>query len=158
MSTSIIESIAQNVLATVNGVTIAAGYHQTLTGVRPARLPNADDAHDNNTVVLVQGNPRLDADNSGMGNAAMLAWRQPFALIAYVIASDTETASLDARINEVRSDIEKALMADRKRGGFAIDTQITEPEFFDYDAAVTGIIVMAEILYRTRENDPFTAA
>ena len=158
MSTSIIESIAQDVLATVNGVTVAAGYHQTLSGLRPPRLPGADEAFDNNTVVLAQSNPTRDTDNSGMGNAAMLAWRQPFALIAYVIASDSETSSLDARINEVRSDLEKALMADRTRGGYAIDTQILEPELFDFDPATTGIIVMCEVFYRTREDDPFTAA
>ena len=79
-------------------------------------------------------------------------------LIAYVIASDSETAALYTRLNEVRGDLEKALMADPTRGGYAIDTVIRAPERFQFDAAVTGIVVACEVLYRTRIDDPFTAA
>ena len=159
MTTPIIEHIAADIKTAINAITVAAGFNQTLTGVRPTRVgfeggPPPKDLE----VFIIQDDPDEDEDLSGAGYVSLLAWRQPFLLQAFVISSDDATASIDTRINQVRSDIEQKLMEDISRGGYAIDTQVKAPIKFNDGPAFSGIVVMIEVIYRTRENDPYTAA
>ena len=159
MSTPVIESIAEDIATAVNAITVANGFHQDLTAKRPIRLGlEGLAAETDGTVVILQEEPSEDEEASSQGNPPSRAWRQPFWLAAYVIASDAVTTPIDTRLNQVRSDIEKKLRADPTRGGYAIDTIIRAPIFFNEDPGVTGIIVVIEVRYRTSEDDPYTKA
>jgi len=76
--------------------------------------------------------------------------------MALVIDSDSVGTSIDTRINQVRADLLKKLAADCSRGGYAIDTIPAGSEKFDDGEGFTGIAVAIDVLYRTKENDPYT--
>ena len=159
MAEPIVEHIAANIATAVNGITVAAGYHYGLTAVRPTHLGFEDDEQPEDlTVLIVQEDPEEDPENASDGNSAMKAWVQPFALGAFVIESDSSTDPIDTRINRVRADIEKALMVDYSRGGYAIDTRIRGSARFGETSAQSGIAIYVDVLYRTRINDPYTGA
>jgi len=157
MSDPVVELIAVDIQEAVDAITVANGFNQDLSCVRPTRLGfEGDAAPVNGKVVLVSEDPDEDEENSGEGNAAIKAWTQPFVLIAFIIASDTSDTAIDTAINRARSDIEKKLMEDPTRGGNAWDTRIRAPARFNEGPGATGIIVMVDVLYRTREGDPYT--
>jgi len=155
MTTPIIEHIAANLVTTVNGVTITNGCNQNLSAMRSRRLDfPADEAPVDGIVMIVQGEPSAPV----ILNAAVIEWIQPFALNAFVIDDDDATASIDTRINKVRSDLEKALLVDHTRGGYAVDTLLEPPTFFPESETATGITINITIRYRTIYADPYTGA
>jgi len=157
MSVPVIEAIAADILSVVNTVTTANGYNQNLAGTRPTSREWRDGrAQSDGTVIVVQQGSDEDEDASAAGNVGMTAWYERFALVAYVIDSDTETTPMDTRTNQVRADLEKALTEDRTRGGRALDTIVRAPEFFDQGPGATGIVVVIDVRYRTDEDDPYT--
>ena len=159
MSTPVVESIAEDIQDAVDAITIAAGFNQDLTAKRPIRLGLEGLAAEvDGTVVILQEEPAEDEEISSQGNPPARGWRQPFWLAAYVIASDAVTTPIDTRLNQVRSDIEKKLRADPTRGGYAIDTLIRAPIFFNEDEGCSGIVVVIEVRYRTSEDDPCVQA
>ncbi len=151
MSTPVIENIAANIATAIGEITVANGYNQDLTAKRPRRNDFSDIAPENGIVLIKQADP--EPDESAIG---CKTWLQPFAIIALVIDSDGTATSIDTRINQVRSDIEKKLMIDNTRGGYAIDTDILPPQEFDDGAGFSGITVRIAVKYRTDENDPYT--
>lgn len=159
MSTPIVEQIAADIQVSVNGVTLLNGFNQDLEAVRPTRVGFEDDsAPQDCRVVIIQEDPDEDEANSAEGNVGMKAWIQPFALVAFVISSDTVTTPIDTRINQVRADIEKKLMEDPNRDGLAIDTRIRSSGRFSEGPGATGIVVMVDVLYRTPVDDPYRNA
>ena len=62
--------------------------------------------------------------------------------------------NLSQEVNEFYADVQKAIMADRTRGGYAIDTKHTIAKFFIEDENLGGVEVIFEILYRQLPNDP----
>jgi hypothetical protein len=68
----------------------------------------------------------------------------------------TDPRSTDAILNSLLGDVEKALMADIYRGGYAKNTNITGNVPFEtvQGQPYAGIIIEAEILYRHLATDP----
>ena len=152
MSEPIIEQIAEHIKTTVAGVTVGAGYHQTLSPIRPRRSDYAD-------VSPADGNVLIWQENDSPADAAALTttqFAQEFMLICVVLDSDSETDSIDTRINRVKSDLRKALMADPTRGGLAIDTAIGASQKIDDGEGLSGIAVTVIVTYRTDLTDPYT--
>jgi len=159
MPEPVVELIAQNIQATVNAITSAAGFQQDLTCARPTRkamvdLAVADHAPVNGTVLLVQMADEVDDEHSNAGSPARLAWRQRFALLAFVSDSDAATAPIDTLINRVKSDIRRKLMEDPQRGGLALDTQQAGAAVFPDE----GVDIYFDVIFRTREDDPYVNA
>lgn len=145
----VIELITQNVVDTLAGVRVASGYHVDLIAERRVRSGNRE--RDGLAVVL-QGDPEK-VDDAPEGR---VAWRQRYAVVCYVVESETSTRPIDQRINLTRSDVEKALMVDFTRGGNAYDTVIQEPELFDDpEGRWDGVVVYFDVLYRTTHDDPY---
>ncbi len=152
MATPIIEYITANLAATINAITIAAGYTQTLTAVRSRRVDFSDITAADGMVYLAQ---TLTEDPSyAIPNC--LDWEQGFELGIFVLDNDAATNSIDTRINQLRSDVEKALMADITRGGYAYDTLIQAPTAWPAAETWTGISVNITVKYRTPINDPYS--
>jgi hypothetical protein len=150
-STPILESIAENIKTIVAGITIANGYQQDLVCLRPKRAFFLDAVTQDNTVILAQDAPaKVDASAFGCQE-----WIQPFSLVAILMDSDAATTPIDTRLNQVRSDIEKAILADTTHGGLAIDTIIEPPAYFA-ENQMTGIEVKINVHYRTKYDDPYT--
>jgi len=152
MSTPVLEQIASNIETSVNEITEANGYSQDLTAVRPRRNDYKDVSPDDLTVLIFQGDEEI-VETAPIGVAE---YRQPFMLFALVIDSDSETASMDTRRNQVRADIIKKLMTDTSRGGLAIDTLVEPSRMFDDEDGFAGIAVNFSVFYRTKPDDPYT--
>ena len=153
MSTPIIEYIAENIKDAVNEITVANGFNQTLTAIRPKRNDFKDVSPDDLVVLIKQDNP--ETGEAAIGTAD---WNQPFWIMAIVLDSDNATDSIDTRINQVRADIEKKLMVDVTRGGYAYDTAILPSIEFNDGQGFSGIAVQIAVKYRTELEDPYTKA
>ena len=156
MAVPIVENIAVNIEAAVNAIT-GAGFQQTLKAVRPTRFDFGDIVPENGTVLIIQDDPR-PADPEA---AQTDEWMQPFNLQAFVLDSKDTTTSIDIRLNQVRSDIEKKLMEDNTRGvndgnKNAIDTKLRGAAIFNHGQGHTGITVFVDIHYRVKSDDPYT--
>lgn len=160
MADPIIELIVQDMVGAVNAVTLAAGYNQDLTAVRPKRQDLTDEGPaGDGTVVITHADPEPDLEHSNAGFPERQAWRLNVTLVAYVIPSDDSTAALDTLINRVRADLERALLRDPTRGGLAVWTRPAgSQKFIAEGGSATGVAVFADVLYRTPIDDPYTSA
>jgi hypothetical protein len=151
----VLEQIAVNILTTLNGITVAAGYNQTLSAIRSRRSDYADVPPGNNTVLLRQDDTPEEADSQRLGACDI---NQLFFCIANVLDSDSETAAIDTRRNQVYADMKKALMLDYTRGGYAHNTRVLpQINIQDPEGGVTGVVAPVMINYSTQENNPYTA-
>jgi hypothetical protein len=153
MATPIVELIAVELVALINGVTIAAGFNQDLTAVRPKRLHLEGDLNNDNTVIVEQEDAAVEAASE---DETML--RQGFTLQALVIDSDTATAPLDQRLNKVAADIIKKLFwaANWTLGGYADGIVLRGTEKFIADPQVAGIAINIDVLFRIVSDDPYS--
>lgn len=154
MSTPVIEAIAVNIETAVNAITVANGFNQDLSAIRPKRVDFIDVAPKDLTVLIKQA----DEEQAKAQAVTTQEWEQPFVIMAIVLDSDDAATSIDTRINQVRADIQKKLMADPTRGGNAIDTIILPSAEFDDGEGFTGIAVRIAVKYRTQITDPYTKA
>ena len=158
MADPIIEQIALKIVELLEGITIANGFRQDLTIKRPKRIHLESDLAADNTVMVQQDASERMADDQ---DSEDIYWKQTFALDVYLIDSDDATTSLDIRINNVRSDIEKKLCAAANiyLGGLA---EIIYPEgserfnAFGEDASFAGITLNYSVQYKTAFGDPDT--
>jgi len=155
MSDSIIEQIAVKITALVDAVTVANGFHQTLTAVRPKRIHLEGDINTDLTVIVEQDAEAVIEEDSN----TVVIWRQGFALQALVIDSDDATAAIDTRLNQVRSDIEKKLMTgDNWQLDGLGEILLKSAEKFIADPQVAGISVNIDVLYEVNKADPYSQA
>lgn len=151
-TTPIKESIALDIVAAVNTITVANGYNQDLTAVRPTRIDFSDITPGDGKVLIVQS---IEEEVEGM--IGCKTWLQTFVLEAIVIDSDTETDSIDIRRNKVEADIRKKLRIDPKRSSNAMDTIMAGSVPFAGEK-FSGVAVVVEVMYRTDVDDPYTKA
>lgn len=144
----VIEIIAKDILATVAGVRQAAGYAYDLTAQRRSR---GGDKRVHLNAIIVQEDPVLAAGKVYNTNE----WFQPFEVGVFIIPPENDPMPIDACVNVIRSDVERAVMVDRYRGGNALDTVIKAPRITS-EEGLEGIIVVisVEVNYRTSELDP----
>lgn len=148
----ILEQIAQYLYALVALVTQAEGYSENLTALRPKRVHFWDELTSDKTVLITQGSPTI-TDQSH----ATIDWEQPFSLQVILIDSDAATASIETRLNNIRSDIEKKLREDITLNNLAYNLEIKPCDYYSGDT-FTGIGVNIAVSYRTSINNPYVAA
>ena len=152
MPTPILELIAQNVATTLGGITTAGGYENTLTVERAKRLGNIPG---DRRVVIHQGDARKESPEDD--SRAHITWNQSFLCTAFAVESEASVTAIDQRINSLRADMEKALMVDPTRGGYALDTFIEDPiNFSDEGGGWEGIVVHCVVKYRTLLGNPYS--
>jgi len=153
MSVPIVEQIAVKIAALVDAVTIASGFNQDLTAVRPKRIHLEGDINTDGTVIVEQEEDAvIEADSN-----TVVLWRQPFTIQALVIDSDDATTAIDTRLNQVRADIEKKLMTgDNWELGGLGEILLKSATKFIADPAVAGIAVNIDVLYEVNKSDPYS--
>jgi len=149
MALPVIELIAQNLLQTVAGITEGAGFNYTLTAQRRTR---AGVKREHLNAVIVQDNPRAPRDPKVPNTNE---WDLTFAIGVFVIPTETDQTSIDTYVNLITSDVQRAVMKDRYRGGNAMVTRIIPMELapeeaLEYDMAVVNV----EVNWRASELDP----
>lgn len=147
----IIELAAENVAAVLATITQVNGFHVNLGPIeRQTRVGNIPD---DEKVYLIQDVPR-PVDSPALGHEE---WYVPFAVWIFTIDPDASKLPIDARMNMSHADVQKALVADYTRGGYAIDTLFKSPGYIQDDAQqIVGIIANFEVYLRTIYGDPYS--
>ena len=110
------DSIIQNIKTALGGITTTAGYNFTV-GLVQERLKDPDQAGENFPVLFV-----IDSDESKFdGSVGELRNEMSPIIVGYVKADSDET-DIKLEVRKLLADVEKALCADRYRGGLAINT------------------------------------
>jgi len=153
MATPITENIAHDIEGAINLITVANGFEQDLVAQRHKRVDFSDVMPENGKVLIVQ----CEEEKPDKVAVGCQEWLQIFALVAFVIESDTGQ-NIEIRTSKVRDDIRKKLMEDPTRTGYAIDTILRAATPFDDGEGFTGIEIEIACHYRTQYADPYTAA
>jgi len=156
MSLPIVEQIAENIKASIAAITKVNGFNQNLKAVRPRKVDFDHEFAPVDCMVLI-----VQTDEVAVENPAHTTkeWVQTFVLEAFVGASDKERTSIDTRINMVRADIRKKLMADPQRGKLAINTVMQSSLIFtDTGRNIACVDIEVDVHYRTVDGDPYTKA
>jgi hypothetical protein len=160
MSFPIIEQIAQELTATLNLITVAAGFEQDLHAGR-LKQQDTDNIEDwllaggcpYSTGHVLVGQVTEDWLEEGAQNTA--EWKQSFAITCFAIVSDKAADSPDTQINQMVADIRKKLMLTYSRGGLALDTLLGPATFFR-GKGFAGAEIIVIVQYRTKIDDPYT--
>ena len=151
------ERIVLDVCKTLEGISDAAGYSYTLEVERPN--PSIGNHVRNNLAVVVQGNPARISDGDDDANG-YTHWHLPIEVVCTVVESKNSEEAIDARLNIIAADVEKALCQEgaHDRGGIALDTWVIDPEqaAMEYDAHMGQIIVRVIVHFRHRSGDPYS--
>jgi len=144
----IVELIAQNVATTLATVTTANGYQYNLAVERPHRRDQLPRLRDQ-LVIPYMGDPLVQD-----GPLSKTQYQQPFFILFF--AAVASGSQVETKVNRITADIIKALMVDRTRGGYAIDTMAGEwAEFDDVPAGMDGRVVQIDVQYRVQQNNPY---
>ncbi len=152
MSVPVIESIAAELLTTVNTVTTDNGYNQTIVVKRPSRVDYETATPDDLTGEIFQTNrEKLTGPHS------LDTWRQGFDIVVYALNDDDSAVTIDTRLNQIAEDISKAVRADITRGGYAYQTEIGEVAFIVApDGSISAAMLAITVDYRVLKSDPYT--
>jgi hypothetical protein len=157
MATPVNEDIAADLITALATVTTGNGYNYDMTAERyvDPEEDNAGNTPADGKIVLHQDDPEKVEDANVPHNA--IAWRQTFAAEFFWTLADNSSTAIDTKGNQMRADIEKAVMQDPQRSTLAFDTIILDPVTFDPEGGMHSMAVMMEVYYRTAIDDPYTA-
>ncbi len=150
MADTIREKILKNIKTTLEGVTVANGYRNTIQAVRRwDKRSNPIDPTPSITIAVGE-------ENKDPIPNPLYTCRLNVFLDVWIRQNETDATPTDEKITSLVGDIEKALMVDNTRGGNAVDTDLKGSTPFDYpDGKFTsGVVVEAVILYQHRISDP----
>lgn len=145
MADTIREKILDNLQTTLQAITVAGGYVNTIASVQKwAQSGNALAAL---PTIIINAGPEDRENRPGFITSCKLS----VILDVYTVAA-TDT---DAALNSLLGDITKALMADYTRGGYAVNTTIKSVIPFEAieGQPYAGLIITVEIEYRHKLTD-----
>ena len=136
---SIREDIAGNIVTTLTAMrTPVAAKYVTREPFDFDKLSNAQFP-----ALLIQTGAESRADSTIGNTSIKRSGVITYNVVAYIKASDIDTAR-----NQIAEAIEEALDADRTRGGFAKDTQVTSVDIDDGSIdPIGGVILTVEVEY-----------
>jgi len=161
MAEPIVERIAQWLLAALQQVTTANGYHQTLRVSRPLEPDPPAGSFEDLSAVLEMG----DRSAASPPTLTHRHWRQTFFVAVYLLGRDAGGVCVDQRINRVVADIEKRIGveiaaqpgSDKMAGGLAFRLHAAEPEIWiDRARQATVVLVPIEADYKVKVTDPYS--
>jgi hypothetical protein len=150
MSDSIRESILLNLKTTLEGITTVAGYNYTILSVQ--RWQSRGNNYASVPCIVINSG----AEDKEPGPDPQTTCKFIVFIEATHRQDDDSTENSDTIISKLLADIEKAVMADYTRGGYAEDTKILGNVPFETveGQPAFGIIVNVEIHYRHKNTDP----
>lgn len=153
MSTSIREYILQNIKSTLEQVTEANGYNNTIASVQ--RFMQNGNTFESIPCVVIAEAPETKRPEPNPNFTCLLT----VDILIYTRQEESDTTATGTILNSLLADVEKALMVDVTRGGYAHDTNITSNEPFDTVPGQpdAGIILSIEIEYQHKQTDPTIA-
>lgn len=150
MSTSLREYILENLKTTLEGITVVGGYSNTILSVqRWNQKGNPLQAVP--CIVINSGLEEKKPEPNPQATCKFSVY-----LDVWMRQDDDATDPSDKISASLLADVEKALMVDPTRGGYAEDTNIINNTPFEtVDGQPSfGIIVELEIIYKHKLTDP----
>jgi hypothetical protein len=151
MNTSIKEAILENIKTTLEAITVTKnGYNNTITSVQRWNK-KGNDIRLIPTIVINVG-----PESKEPGPDPQTTCKLSVNLDVWTRQDDDATESSDTVLNSLDLDIEKALMADYTRGGYAEETSILSVVPFESAEGKLsfGLIIEVQILYKHKFTDP----
>jgi hypothetical protein len=147
------ENILENLKTVLSGITTANGYQNDIQSVQRWRQQG-------NSLVLVpcavvNAGPE---EKDPVPNPFMTCKLTVY-LDIWARQDDADPQSTDTLLNSLLGDVEKAVMQDVTRGGFAKDTNIKSNTLFETleGQPYSGIVMEVEIVYQHKQGDPEVA-
>lgn len=149
MADSIKSQILDNIVTTLQGVTAANGYNRTIRAVSRSAKSLMEAARD----MVFVGASRVEYPTSLEPNSSAL-----LTVMLDCVAEDMD--NLPKAVDDLASDVVKALGVDVTRGTLAIDTNVISiEELIMEDLEPMGAcLVEVQVKFRHEWGDPYTAA
>jgi len=151
------ERIVQAVQTALQAITTANGYATNVTGVVRPRRTGEGAGPQHGQIRIEEGDDERDSDSDLCGNPPRLGWRLPLVLALVVRLSTRSEQPLDQALRLFVADVIKCVAADCTWGGLAWNTDLAGVSYLGEADGIEGATVALEILYRTPEDDPYTA-
>jgi len=145
-----LDNAVENAIKTVS---VANGCAYTLIVQRPLRPePTPVDLL---AVVYVDDDALQGEEDTPLGYAT---WRRPYVVLCYGVGSETNNTPYQKKLNIIRADVERAVMADVTQGGLAQNTFVQQPAILQSANEPPAVAVCFQIEYRTRYENPYAAS
>lgn len=157
MADSIRELIIKNVKTTLEGITLAAGYTNAVASVQ--RFRQSGQSQVAFPMIIIREGAETSKDGP-MGISPKITHQLTIDLLLIVVHDEaTDARQSDEVMNSFLADVQKAMLVDRTRGGYAVETNLTGSEPLDVEDAQRDIeqVVSWEVQYRHSATDPCVA-
>lgn len=152
---SIVERIMKQLQTTIEGITVANGYANTIHSVQRLQADGQPPMQGNGVLVI-------DGDDVVVGTtlagAYSLTERRRHVDLVIIAQQDVDTDSRSAAelMNSLESDVRKAVNADWTRGGLALDTEETQAGEIDVQVGMPELrrVLGFDVRFRHRRTDP----
>ena len=147
------ESILEHLRTTLVGITTANGFYNDIQSVQRWRQQG------NSLVavpcIVINAGPE---EKDPVPNPFMTC-RFTVYLDVWARQDDADPQSTDTILNSLLGDVEKAVVFDITRGGFAKDTNIKSNTLFETleGQPFSGVVMELEIIYQHKQGDPEVA-
>jgi len=144
------ESILENLRTTLSGVTIANGYHNDIQSVQ--RWRQSGNSLLSVPCIVINAGP----EEKNPAPNPFMTCRLTVYLDIWTRQDAADMQATDTILNSLLGDIEKAIMQDITRGGFAKDTNIKSNVLFETleGQPQAGVVMELEIIYQHKQDDP----
>jgi hypothetical protein len=153
VATSIREYILQNIKTALEVIRISNGYQVDIDNVQRWEQ-EGNELRQTPCVVVVPDDETIDD-----GPDPEVIRHLPVDLVLWYRHDKNKIdCSADEALSMFLADIEKAIMADHTRGGYAVTTSLkgNTPFTTAEGQPFCGFLVHIEVLYETRYNDPYS--
>ena len=147
------ENILENLRTTLAVITTVNGYHNDIQSVQRWRQQG------NSLVavpcIVINAGPE---DKVPVPNPFMTCKHTVY-LDVWARQDEADPQSTDTILNSLLGDVEKAVMQDVTRGGYAKDTNIKSNTLFETleGQPYSGVVLELEIIYQHKQGDPEVA-
>lgn len=144
------ESILENLRTTLAGITVANGYHNDIASAQ--RWRQSGNSLLNVPCIVINAGPEEKEPTPN----PFTTCRFTIYLDVWMRQDQSDPQPTDALLNSLLGDIEKALMVDYTRGGYAKDTNMKSNVLFETleGQPQAGIVIELEIIYQHKQDDP----
>lgn len=154
MPTSVRENIIANIATAVGNVSTSNGYNNTLASVQRFQQAGLSVATVPTAVV------NFDQERKNVGPADRVDCQLDVSIDVWAIHdTDAVSGSTSTLVDSLAADIEKAVMSDTSRGGYARDCYVESvtPFRLAEGQPYVGATLSVRIAYMHQLDDPFTA-
>ena len=147
------ERILANIKTTLEAITIANGYVNTIASVQ--RWDKRGNPLRQVPCIVVNAGQ----EEKQMSPNPYFTCRLSVYLDVWIRQDEADATATDVILSGILGDIEKAIMIDNTRGGFAIDTNIKSNVPFETVEGQphAGLTIELEVLYQHTQSDPSIA-